>query len=334
MRRNTMALTKSQMQKISIILGVILTFSGIYYVFLQHYFKPSVTPIVLASYVSLIVAGLLVIFQHKRPKIVVILAGFGIGLQALLSCVEGLAEEDIGTFVFSLFVAIIGFLTIFFTAIYAFGLRHYAGRIGYISIVIAIFNFWPILYELHSRVPFKKIFFEYSDSFVLLVGASLLAAFIILSGIGVQNPLRKLKYSERSVSNTFSTPHNSFILREDLSKIKDMNYETWDKVDEGYVERETFVTLYKKPTYARIILRKIEGLDYIKGYITSDTEVQPFPFTEFNAIQLCASNGNFDTCDSIRFYGFEGEFVEIVVKDEMPDDSKSLKSLVASMKKH
>ena len=158
----------------------------------------------------------------------------------------------------------------------------------------------------------------------------LYVVFIIVlrsKGVKENTPLKKLVKDLADVRFYTSADPRTGILRDDL-KIMDeaVRDDTgWEETDDALSEAEiTLRVFYPKKRIGRIILQKRKKDDSIRLLILGDSAGSFMQGFRFKVLSISPNDGDVMTCRSVRIYGADGIFINLMVFDALEKRKKKI----------
>lgn len=179
--------------------------------------------------------------------------------------------------------------------------------------ILAATEFVPTLFKLYSGNDFMPFINTNMDK--LAYGIVHLTVVIILSRkeMLLEGPKKRLDRNSKALYNGRCTPSGCFIDVHDIDSLLDDFGEGWITYDNGPIECERTISLYETDLGLRLQKWKGDDRKHIAVCVYgADSYTIPLAFPIEHIVM---DNEDRSKVGKIRFYGDEGVFMDILVKD-------------------
>lgn len=261
---------------------------------------------------------LLIWFRQKLVKGVAV-ALMMIGLSCLLVYVHYLyTDVETGSFVFAILYVVAGAVMIYYGASLFIGIK--SGSMKCIVCLLALIVvelIFPLL-QLHRGMPFFDVLDYYSDVFVYMILHIILIVILTRKEMKIPSFQKRLTKNSDVIFDQWATDSETFIMREDLPKLlsKEDGPE-WVHIEGGPIERELVVQLQGNKPGVELVLQKWSGDERVHLCVRTKG-LGTYRVVLTMPIEQTVMDGDASTAPKVRFYGTDGMFADIVVKN--PED--------------
>lgn len=223
-------------------------------------------------------------------------------------------DDDVSYMIRLAFYVLLGFCGLFSLKI-IIGSTQNTMRIVVVEIAfLAVFAIAYLLGIHHGLTPSESIasLKDYHGTFFIMLVSVIC---LNLSDSKYIGPMKRVRMNVEALETTTVTNNDTYIMRESLYLLMDPDREGWSASDEPGVEKELIVNLYNRLRREQMVIRKWEGEESpICTFMPLDLKVHLYKHLNI-PIRTAVCPGGIDNCRRVRFYGDNGYFVDILVRD-------------------
>lgn len=179
---------------------------------------------------------------------------------------------------------------------------------------LAVFIIAYLLGIHHGQTPsesFAALSDYHGTFYIMLVSVICLN----MSDSKYVGPMKRLRLNVEALETTTVTVNDTYMLRGSLKALVDPERALWSDSDEPGVEKELRIPLYNRLRREMIIVRKWEDDEYpIATIMPLDLKVHLYMHLSM-PLKFISVPGGSENCVRVRFYGEDGFFVDILVRD-------------------
>jgi len=299
---------------LTVLMGIIISITGIYFLIRDINGDVQPVPGEVLSDVMLIVGGACVaLFFRKDLRNGTALSMFTLGASMVAGNIYYALEasEDTQT-IFSDVYLILSAVMIYYSISLVF--HSTAGSTkGLVCIgVLALIEFGPMCYRIYLGADVIPTIGDNIDN--LVSGIMHLTVVFILTrkGMLLETPTKRLNRNSKLLSDNMCSPSQAFIDVHDIDTILD-DSQGWTQFDKGPIISQKTIRLYN--TDVGLDLQRWKGDDrtYLSVRVL-DVDSYEVPLS-FPIESIVLDDEDRSNATRMRFYGNDGVFVDIVIKD-------------------
>ena len=298
------------------LIGLIMILTGAYFIVRNSVTEGTVTvPGKMLSDIILMIGGACIIpFFRKNIKYGTAFSLLVIGAATIIGRIWYLTDSMDGVEIGLAIIYIIASIVMVYYSLSLFFDASAGSLKGIICLgVLVILELAPTFYYIYMGRDPIEVMTKYMDD--LVCGAMHMSVLIILTrkDILLENFTKRLMKNSKGLYNIMITPPGTYLDVRDVKAIQGDAEQGWTEYDEGPIERELSLDL--RGAEFGIRLQRWRGEDetilaVCLNDVASYTVALSFPI-ESTVVDLDADTGK----GNIRFYGREGMFVDIEVRD-------------------
>lgn len=309
---------------LTILMGAAMAFAGIYMLFRFGLINNEI-PGRAASSVILVIGGAAAVFFRKNLKTATAVSMLTIGSSVIAGHVYYItSSDDIQNIVISMMLIIAGVVIAYYGL--SLIIDASAGSLKGIAglAILVVLEYGPTFYFWYMGDDLGTLIARYRDD--LACGLMHLIVIIILTrkDMTLENIVRRINKNSVYLSDTMITPPGTYLDVRDVPGITGGPDDSWIRHEDGPIECEKSFRLYNADYCIRLQRWRGDGSVYLSVCLDN---VPSYSVALMFPVECHVTEG--DPVTRIRFYGRDGMFVDIMVKD--PEAEK--KGYIGTFKK-